>query len=285
MIDPGADNDPPPVHGYEEAPMNLPSTMCRCLSVLGVLALLAGQATAQVPFVPPEFYNAIRPDFGNRLPLCVLPDSATLEQDREAARGIAEMLLLEPDIVEIDADMGMLDELGIWPVIFEELAESCVGVLGVQIIPGEVAPDWMTLSRPYFEASYVLLTRDDGIEDLTDLPPGTRLGVPLYTPIDADIMLAIAAGTLDGVRRLPYDRPELMESLMTSGEFDAAIVWQPHLDLPALQAGDFYSHQGTVAPLERDTRAVAVLMRTQDEMLRTMIDQAIEALGTGAEVR
>ncbi|AEQ50247.1 substrate-binding periplasmic protein [Pelagibacterium halotolerans] len=260
--------------------MNLPSTMRRCLSAFGVWTLLAGQAIAQVPFVPAEFYNTIRPDFGNRLPLCVLPDSATLEQDRQAARSIARMLLLEPDIVEIDADMGMLDELGIWPVIFEELAESCVGVLGVQIIPGEVAPDWMTLSQPYFEAPYVLLTRDPAVETLADLPAGTRLGVPLYTPIDTEVMTMIAAGgEFSELRRLPYDRPELMTELMRNGEFDAAIVWSPHLDLAQVQPLDFFASQASVAPLRQDTRAVAVLMRTQDQMLRTMIDQAIDAAG------
>lgn len=243
---------------------------------------LSTAAMGQVPFVPPEFYNAIRPDFGNRLPLCLLPDSTTARQDREAAHDIASLLLLEPDVVEITADMEMLDETGIWPFIFEELAQSCMGVLGVQIIAGEMLPDWLTISRPYFEAPYVLLSADPAIRALADLAPGSRLGVPLYTPIDTEVMVAINAGTLDGVRRLPYDRPELMESLMRSGELDAAIVWEPHLDLDRLQPLDFFAFEGNVEPLRITTRAVAVLLRTQDEMLRTMIDEAIAALETQA---
>jgi len=251
-----------------------------CCASLLVVALPAASSALAQPFVPVESYNRTRPDFENRLPLCVIPNSPTLVRDREVATELAHVLLLEPEIVEMDVNIELLDNEGLWPSILVHLAEKCVGVMGIQIVPGEITPDWMTLSRPYFEAPYVLLTRDDEIEDLTDLAPGTRLGVPLYSPIDADIMLAIAAGTFDGVRRLPYDRPELMVSLMEAGELDAAIVWQPHLDRPALQSGDFYSHQGTVAPLERDTRAVAVLMRTQDQMLRTMIDQAIDAVET-----
>lgn len=258
---------------------NLPSALRRCLSALGVCAVLAGPAAAQVPFVPPEFYNSIRPDFGNSLPLCLLPESTTEPQDRQAAEDIARMLLLEPQVVEMDADMDMLDETGIWPVIFEELAESCVGVMGVQIIPGEMMPEWMTLSRPYFEAPYVLLTTEPGIDTLADLPPGTRLGVPLFTPIDTEVMTVIAAGgEFADIRRLPYDTPELMASLMRAGEFDAAIVWEPHLDLPELQPLDFFDHKASVAPLRQDSRAVAVLLRSQDEMLRTMIDDAIAAL-------
>ena len=246
---------------------------------IGFYAVTAGPSHAQVPFVPPEFYNAIRPDFGNTLPLCILPDSATADRDRQTATAIAQMLLLEPEVVEIDAEMNMLEEDGIWPVIFEQLAESCVGVMGVQIIPGETTPDWMTLSRPYLEAPYVLLTRDPEIADLDDLPEGTRLGVPLYTPIDAEVMTMIAAGgPFSALRRLPYDRPELMASLMLSGEFDAAIVWQPHLENPELAPLDFYASEADVAPLQQNTRSVAILLRSQDQMLRTMIDQAISAL-------
>ena len=248
-----------------------------CMASLLVVALPM-TALAQ-PFVPVESYNRTRPDFGNKLPLCVIPNSPTLERDKAVASELAQILLLEPEIVEMDVNIDLLDNEGIWPAILVHLAEQCVGVMGVQLIPGEMAADWMTLSRPYFEAPYVLLTRDEQVESLTDLPPGTRLGVPLYTPIDEDLMLAIAAGTLDGVRRLPYDRPELMVALMEADELDAAIVWEPQLDH---QSGDFYTHQGTVAPLGRDARAVAVLLRTQDQMLRTMIDQAIEALGTEA---
>lgn len=245
---------------------------------LALCLLWCGAGLAQAPFVPPEFYNSIRPDFGSRLPLCLLPDSATAAQDRAAAENIARMLLLEPDVVEIQANMDMLDEMGIWPVIFEELAESCVGVMGVQIIPGEIMPDWMTLSRPYFEAPYVLLTVEPGIETLADLPDDTRLGVPLFTPIDTETILAIQSGALPGFRRLPYDRPELVASLMEQQELDAAIVWAPHLDLPALQSLDVSVGQGSVAPLKQNTRAIAVLLREQDDMLRTMIDQAIAAM-------
>lgn len=258
---------------------NLPSALRRRLSVLGLCALLAGQAAAQVPFIPPEFYNSIRPDFGNRLPLCILPDSATEPQDRRAAEEIAHLLLLEPDVIEIEANMDMLDEMGIWPVIFKELAERCIGVMGVQIIPGEMMPDWMTLSRPYFEAPYILLSTDPAVGTVADLPAGTRLGVPLFTPIDTEVMMVIAAGgQFAGLRRLPYDRPELMASLMRSGELDASIVWEPHLARPTLEPLDFFTTRASVAPLRENIRSVAILLRTQDEMLRTMIDNAIGVL-------
>eukprot|EP00873_Tetraselmis_striata_P030107 jgi/Tetstr1/450371/TSEL_037407.t1 len=203
----------------------------------------------------------------------------TLGRDREVAAELAHVLLLEPEIVEMDVDVDLLDSEGLWPSILLHLAEKCVGIMGVQIIPGEIAPDWMILSRPYFEAPYVLLTRDDEIENLADLPAETRVGVPLYTPIDIEMMTVIAAGgQLGELRRLPYDRPELMASLMRSGEMDAAIVWEPHLELPTVQPLDFFVGRASIAPLRQDRRAVAVLLRSQDQMLRTMIDDAIAAL-------
>ena len=239
---------------------------------------------AQAPFVAPEFYARTRPDFGNTLPLCVIPNSATLERDREIARQLAEMLLLEPRVVEMDVDFALLDVEGIWPAIVVHLAEKCVGVLGVQILPGEAIPDWTTLSRPYFEAPYILLVTDPAIGSVADLPAGTRLGVPLFTPIDNEVMTVIAAGgQFAQLRRLPYDRPELMAALMRSGELDAAIVWEPHLSRPALQPPDFFTARASVSPLRETTRSIAILLRTQDEMLRTMIDEAIGVLEGGRD--
>lgn len=250
-----------------------------CSMSLLVAALPAAPAALAQPFVPVESYNRTRPDFGNRLPLCVIPNSPTLGRDREVAAELAHVLLLEPEIDEMDVDVDLLDSEGLWPSILLHLAEKCVGIMGVQIIPGEIAPDWMILSRPYFEAPYVLLTRDDEIENLADLPAETRVGVPLYTPIDIEMMTVIAAGgQLGELRRLPYDRPELMASLMRSREMDAAIVWEPHLELPTVQPLDFFVGRASIAPLRQDRRAVAVLLRSQDQMLRTMIDDAIAAL-------
>ncbi|WP_417579572.1 substrate-binding periplasmic protein [Pelagibacterium sp.] len=249
-----------------------------CAAGLLIALLSVTQPVLAQPFVPVESYNRTRPDFGNTLPLCVIPNSPTLERDKAVATELAQLLLLDPKIVEMDVNIDLLDNEGIWPSILVHLAEKCVGVMGVQIIPGEMTPDWLTLSRPYYEAPYVLVSRDPQHNALTDLPAGTRLGVPLYTTVDADIMLAIAAGTLDGVRRLPYDRAELMMTLIDEGALDAAIVWKPQLDRLALDVAGFHVHDAALAPLERDSRAMAVLLRTQDQMLRTMLDQAIAAL-------
>lgn len=87
-----------------------------------------------------------------------------------------------------------------------------------------------------------------------------------------------AGGRFAGLRRLPYDRPELMASLMRLGELDASIVWEPHLARPTLEPLDFFAARASVAPLRENIRSVAILLRTQDEMLRTMIDNAIGVL-------
>lgn len=245
---------------------------------LAIALALGTSAMAQMPFVPSEFYNSIRPNHGNTLPLCILPSSATKTQDREIGTLIAEALLLEPNIIEIALDTNRVDEEGIWPSLYVELAETCVGIMGIQSIPGHMIADWMTLSRPYLEAPYVLLVNDPAIGSIEDLPADTLLGSPLMTPIDTQLMQQINAGRLPNIKRLPYDRVELMQSLMEADRFDAAIVWAPYLDSEALGTGDFYTDVASVAPLQDATRALAILLRSQDQLLRTMIDEAIAVL-------
>lgn len=244
-----------------------------------IVPAMATPIVAQIPYVAPEFYNTIRPDHGNTLPLCLIPGSATEDFDREIAVSIAQILLLEPLVVELDVDMDQLDERGIWPTIFTALSEECVGVLGVQIIRGETMPDWMTLSRPYLDAPYVLLTSHPATRSLADLPDGSRVGAPLYTPIDAELMGLIASGgSYAQLRRLPYDTPELMRMLFEAGDLDAAIVWQPHLTSDALSGEAFYARSVPVDPLSESTRELAILLRSEDQMMRTLIDDAILAL-------
>ncbi|MCD7059589.1 hypothetical protein [Pelagibacterium xiamenense] len=236
-------------------------------------------ANGQQPFVAPEYYNRTRPDFGNTLPLCVIPDSATIEEDRAAARQIAQVMLLEPEIIELDVDMDMLDAEGIWPAVLVHLAEKCVGVMGVQLVPGMRMPDWLTITRPYLEAPYVLLTNIPDIASITELPPGARVGSPVYSLIDNEFIgLISAGGTFAEIKRLPYDHPDLAARLMSEGVMDAAIVWEPHLDDAPLSGGDIYSAIASVDPLQHETREIGIVLRSTDEMLRTMLDQAIEVI-------
>ena len=232
---------------------------------------------AQMPFVPPESYNRTRPDFGNTLPLCVIPTSATLTQDRAVAERIAQALLLEPAIIEMDVDMDMLDAEGIWPAVFLHLAEQCVGVLGVQLVPGTMIPDWLTITRPYFSAPYVLVDLKGDAGSLAALPPDARLGVPIRTALDNEVLNLIAAGGDFGrLRRRPYDRPGTLDLLIAADALDAAIVWTPHLDTGLLAQREIVPQ--SVAPLGEDTRQLGIVLRSQDEMLRTLIDDAIAAL-------
>jgi hypothetical protein len=243
------------------------------------LGLLCGTtAVAQVPDVPPEFYNSVRPDFGQTLPLCVLSTSPTAELDLQTATAIADALLLEPAVVELEVDMAMLDEDGLWPIVFTALAESCIGVMGIQLTSGHQLPDWVTVSQPYLVAPYVLASTS-GAENIGQLPAGSSVGVPLFTPVDLALSALVrSGGAPNGIRRLPYDRPELAAQLLKSGEFDAAVIWEPHLQSPAF-AGIAGIKIGTsLAPLADAQRSVSILMRADDVYMREMIDTAITAL-------
>ncbi|AEQ51222.1 transporter substrate-binding domain-containing protein [Pelagibacterium halotolerans] len=261
--------------------------MIRRLPVALAIAALVGadlsSASAQAPFVAPEFYNRTRPDFGQTLPMCVLPDSPTLDLDRRVAEIIAESLLLEPKIVVLDVNMDALDHEGIWPDVLVHLSESCVGMVGTKLIDGYLYPDWLIPTAPYLTAPYVLIS-NDGYGSLDELPEGAAIGSPIYTQIDGQLLSYIATGAMPGARRLPYDRPELAEQLLEDGAIDAAIIWAPYLSGANAVDGAAYSAIGTVEPLRPGTQSLGIALRSSDQMLRGTFDQVIDVLDSDPEI-
>ncbi|ARO15274.1 ABC-type amino acid transport/signal transduction systems, periplasmic component/domain protein [Ketogulonicigenium robustum] len=223
----------------------------------------------------PEFYDARRPDHGQRLPLCVLPGSATAETDRQTATLLAEALLLQPDIVTMQINTDALDSDGIWPDLFVYLIEKCVGMMGAELIAGVPYPDWLTITQPYYTAPFVLVTRDPAIKQLDDLPAGAMVGSPVYTPIDTELAQMIAAGTFGTLRRQPYDDISQVTRFLGEGTMTAAVVWSPYL--PELHLPDLHT-SANLAPLHLTSRTLGIVLRRQDGALRDMIDQALTAL-------
>ncbi|WP_273692066.1 substrate-binding periplasmic protein [Ketogulonicigenium vulgare] len=248
--------------------------MARQIAYGMMLALLATAAQAQQPYIPPEFYDARRPDFGQSLPLCLLPDSVTAAIDDEMARLIADRLLLQPATVPMQVNMGAMDEDGIWPDLFVHLTEVCVGMLGAQLITGAPYPDWLIISRPYYSAPYLLVSHDPAIRSLADLPEGSFIGSPIYTPLDTELARLIGAGAAP-INRLPYDDIDQVHRFLADGTMAAAIIWGPYIRaLPPDRL-----HIGTtLAPLHTTTRSLGIVMRSRDRALMGMIDSAIASL-------
>ncbi|WP_085837732.1 hypothetical protein [Aquimixticola soesokkakensis] len=247
--------------------------------ILGALCLgITGAARAQEPWVAPEFLAQSRPDFGTRLPLCVLKGSPSFERDVQTAQALADVLLLTSQVVELDLrDVAHQSQDGVWPEIRQALAGRCLGVMGARLYGAQRLPDWLIASRPYFSAPYVLVSQAaQSLDDLAASHPRAQLGAPLYTPIDLSLITLIeAGGRFGGFQRRPFDRPEIARALMLAGAMDAAILWEP--DLAGL-APDFYQTVAPMPPSFDANRDVAILFRSTDGALRANIDAALKVL-------
>ncbi|RYH04447.1 transporter substrate-binding domain-containing protein [Salipiger sp. IMCC34102] len=242
-----------------------------------LLAVAPALAAAQQPVVDPAFLPSSRPDFGNRLALCVLTDGPTARIDRIAARDLADVLLMEPHVVDLPTGGIPREGAGVWPEIRIALQSKCMGVMGAQLSETGGILDWLTVTQPYLARPYVLLSDDGG--DLADLAPDARIGVPLYTPVDRALVTLIAAvGRFEDLVRIPYDRPAVARALLDAGDLDAVVLWEPHLDGAAFSDRPDTLMRGDLAPLNLPPRDVAILLPRRDTNLRVILDEAILAL-------
>ena len=125
----------------------------------------------------------------------------------------------------------------IWTMLYRVFLETCDLYLGFKLIP-DAYPEWLTLTRPYYRAGYVLAVTDPAWKSLADMPRSQAIGATIGTSADIRLIQYLQAlageGPLeplsDVVRR---GRAALGRCAATAG---AALVWAPALW--ALQAGD-----------------------------------------------
>jgi ABC-type amino acid transport substrate-binding protein len=160
------------------------------------------------------------------------------------------------------------------------LARKCDFFMGIATgDEEELREKKLELSRPYLGIGYVLVVRGSasGAKGLTDLK-GTRIGVPMSTPVDAYLFD-------NGYQRALYLRNREILDAMKKGEIDAAMVWSPALaDVGSAANGKFTVVPGyTPEPGLRWNVAIAV--RSVDGELRRLIDESLGALLASGEIK
>lgn len=237
-------------------------------------------AQGQQPFVPPEFYDDRRRLGGESLEFCIWSESLTAEFDRDVARELAAVLLLEPNIVEIEPTAGLDEEGEFWENVFIALAESCDAFIGTELVPEMPLPDWLTTTRPYFVAPYVLAVTSSEYARLADVPSGSFIGSRLRSRADLRFLAyqqSLPAG--QRWRRIPFDTPERQIEYLLDDSIEGAIMWAP--TLARLMKGTPQEHDVRGIPLDplpSVERSIGLLLHRRNSLLRTMLDDAIVAL-------
>ncbi len=179
-------------------------------------------ALAQTPFVQDEWKFGRRQD-GATLHYCVDERDPDLPVARKIGAAIAGALLLEPKEHVVGEDWSGEDI----EQIYQVLLETCDVFLGFKLIP-DAYPDWLTITRGYYRASYVFVTADANWRSLADVPLAKTIGGTIGT--SADIRLMQYLNALKPAERWPHypvasDEAALRD--VVEGKLAAALVWAP----------------------------------------------------------
>jgi polar amino acid transport system substrate-binding protein len=247
---------------------------------LAVAAPPARTQQSDLPFVPDAWKFGRRTDEG-RLRLCVDTRDAAWQVDREIGEALASALLLEPTVHEVRSGLAVqsLEDL------YGLMLENCAVHLGFRLLPGAY-PDWATLTRPYYEASYVFVTAEPGWNSLADIPRSEAVATMVGTRADLRFTSYIL-GLREGRRwqRFPTGQNELALQAVRDGTAAAALVWEPALW--ALQQDDeSYADLRAIAadPLPETFEGVGGVVLSRETYLRNGLDEAIRALSVDGTI-
>lgn len=234
----------------------------------------AGVAMAQLPYVPDEWRYGRNQDNAT-LRYCIDPRDPDHPVAQEIARAMAAALLVQPVAYTVE-DQSVTSD---FDVLYRMLLEHCDVYLGFKLI-SEAYPDWLALSRPYYQAAYALVVADPGWQRLADVPLDRPIGATLGTTADIrliEYLQALPAG--QRWRRFPMSSDDAAIAALRDGTLAAALIWQPSLWArrqvdPALAGLRVIQSD----PLPATVLGVGGALLSDQTFLRSSLDQAIAAL-------
>ncbi|SDG69768.1 substrate-binding periplasmic protein [Pelagibacterium luteolum] len=244
-------------------------------ALLVAFALAAGSATAQDR---PFLYNEEdfgRPVDGTELDVCIDQRDPAWQIDEAIAREIAAVLLLDPQIHYVGgaAVTSPFDD------VYYYLRAQCRVFFGFKLIAGHY-PEWVAVTRAYYDANYVFVGSDPNVARLGDLPPRTAIGTTSATSADfLFLQFNNLQPTAQRWRRIPFGTDAQTLSALESGTIAAALVWGP--SLLDLTDGDALPPDVQFIapdPVQLSPMPVGGLLLSTDTYLRQEIDTAIVAL-------
>ena len=226
------------------------------------------------PFAPGQWNLGRRLD-ESELRYCVDPRDPAWEVDGEIADAIAGALLLEPVRYVVEKEFVTED----FTRLYEVMLKHCDVHMGFKLIP-EGYPDWVAVTRAYYDTGYAFVAADPNLHALADLAPGRRIGVTIGT--SAHIRLISYQSALPVERRwglTPYGTDSLALESLLNNSVDVALVWAADFWLRQ-KADTAYANLHLIDsdPLPPTTLGVGALVLQQNTFLRSAIDQAIAAL-------
>jgi polar amino acid transport system substrate-binding protein len=255
--------------------------------LLCLLAFVA-PASADTPFVVDEWRFGTHETVAS-LRYCIDARDPDWPVAREIAAAVAGALLLEAkEYLAGDdprtADMSGDDLDGTYRL----LIEHCDVAFGFKLIP-DAYPGWLTITRPYYRASYVTIAADPGWKKLADMPFDRAIGATIGTIADLRLtqyLLSITSGRRWDKYPMSTDAAAL--HAVADGIAGVAVVWAPALwAIRKTEPGFETLHEIRPTPLPVSTADIGAILLSKQSFLRNGIDRAIASLtadGTIADI-
>ncbi|MCW5697497.1 MAG: transporter substrate-binding domain-containing protein [Bauldia sp.] len=254
---------------------------------LAALVIDAAFAQGGIRLAPQDF---LQPGLrSGPVRFCINTASILADFDRAVADLIAETMLVEStlhDIVDPYLRPSPYDYRIIRssPDFYVDVINDCDAVMGYPLPDGTV-PNWLTVSRPYYTSSVVLVATDESFRRLGDIPHDRPIG----GRIRDDTLFRAYLTTLPqgrSWRLVPYLHNNLLLEAVIEGSVAAAVVWEPasafYLALEGQSAPPMHVVE---VPVDLKTVELAVAFRAGDAFLRSAIDAAIDELAADGLLR
>ncbi|MCD7061387.1 substrate-binding periplasmic protein [Pelagibacterium xiamenense] len=252
--------------------------------LLALAPLMVALSPSAIPAQEPEFYDIpTAPEhwtYGRRLDeaqlrYCVDRRDPAWEVADAIAEALASGLLLEPQRHVVEADIIAEDITA----VYEVMLQHCDMHMGFKLIP-EGYPDWLTITRAYYQSEYVFVTADPDLQALAGLPPGRPIGATSGTL--AHLRLVSYVGALQADDRwpvFPMGTSERALAALRDGTVDVALVWAPAFWAGQRANADYVDFRVIdPAPLPPTRLGVGAIMLSDETFLRNAVDEAIAAL-------
>lgn len=240
-----------------------------------LLALASG--SAQAPVLPPEWFPNREPSVdAQAVSFCEDPREPAHEVDRAIAEAVTDALLVEPRIHVVERQIRVEQE---YEGLYIDLIDHCAVYLGFKLY-SNAYPGWLTLTRPYYEARFVVLTPNPEWRALEDVPRDVHIGAVQGTM--GDIRFITYNNSLPAAerwQRAPVGRPEEAFDALMNGVVGALIVWEPWWWYLSQQRPELAELAVLDAPVVSEPWiGVGGITLADRTFVRSQVDEAIAAL-------